>query len=90
MFENSKWINYSLKKDPSVKNSLPSPYIAKTFSLKEKPSKAILNICGYGEGAYYINGSLIPSGRRFRRLFQRQLYIILMTLPKCLKMVKTE
>lgn len=64
MFENSKWINYSLKKDPSVKNSLPSPYIAKTFSLKEKPSKAILNICGYGEGAYYINGSLIPNSFR--------------------------
>lgn len=64
MFENSKWINYSLKKDPSVKNSLPSPYIAKTFSLKEKPSKAILNICGYGEGAYYINGSLIPDSFR--------------------------
>ena len=64
MFENSKWINYSLKKDPSVKTSLPSPYIAKTFSLKEKPSKAILNICGYGEGAYYINGSLIPDSFR--------------------------
>ena len=48
MFENSKWINYSLKKDPSFKTGLPSPYIAKTFSLKEKPSKAILNICGYG------------------------------------------
>ena len=64
MFENSKWINYSLKKDPSVKTSLPSPYIAKTFSLKEKPSKAILNICGYGEGAYYINGSLISDSFR--------------------------
>lgn len=64
MFENSKWINYSLKKDPSVKTSLPSPYIAKTFSLKEKPSKAILNICGYGEGAYYINGSLIHDSFR--------------------------
>ena len=64
MFENSKWIHYSLKKDPSVKTSLPSPYIAKTFSLKEKPSKAILNICGYGEGAYYINGSLIPGSFR--------------------------
>ena len=64
MFENSKWISYSLEKDPTAKNSLPSPYIVKTFSLKEKPSKATLNICGYGEGAYYINGSLIPGSFR--------------------------
>ena len=43
MFENSKWINYIIEKEPGIKKYEPSPYIAKTFSVKEKPVKAILN-----------------------------------------------
>ena len=64
MFENSKWINYIIEKEPCIKKYEPSPYIAKTFSVKEKPVKAILNICGYGEAAYYLNGAVIPDSFR--------------------------
>lgn len=60
MFENSKWINYVIEKEPDIKKYEPSPYIAKTFSVEEKPVKATLNICGYGEGAYFLNGRVIP------------------------------
>ena len=64
MFEKSKWINYVIENNEKIKNYKPSPYIAKTFVLKEKPKRAILNICGYGEGAYYINGKVIPDSYR--------------------------
>ena len=44
MFEKSKWINYVIENNEKIKNYKPSPYIAKTFVLKEKPKRAILNI----------------------------------------------
>ena len=43
MFENSKWIGYASKNPGEDICTTPSPYIAKTFELHEKPTKAILN-----------------------------------------------
>lgn len=63
MFENAKWIaknvwiNWNF---PGIDDMPPSPYLAKTFELKEKPQKAILNVCALGQGAYYFNGERIP------------------------------
>ena len=74
MFEKSKWIGYASKKPGPVIDvhgkdandvlSTPSPYIAKSFTLKEKPIKAILNIFGYGDAAYFLNGKRIPDSIR--------------------------
>lgn len=65
MFEKSKWIGFEAA-DTSHKEKeyKPSAYIAKTFTLKAMPTKAVLNICGYGEGAYYLNGESIPDSFR--------------------------
>lgn len=63
MFENAKWIAKNVYRNwngPSVDKLPPSPYIAKTFEICEKPKKAVLNICALGQGAYYINGKRIP------------------------------
>lgn len=65
MFENAQWIHYVVSKpeNPPEKYE-PSAYMAKTFFLFEKPEKAILNICGYGEAAYFLNGNEIPDSFR--------------------------
>ena len=64
MFENSKWVSYTSKHPGKDINSTPSPYIAKSFMLREKPTSAILNICGIGDAAYYLNGKRIPDSIR--------------------------
>lgn len=64
MFEKSKWIQYIIEKDQTAEKHEPVPYIAKTFRLKGKVKKATLNICGYGEAAYFINGEVIPDSFR--------------------------
>lgn len=46
MFENSKWINYVIEKESNIKKYEPSPYIAKTFLLKEKPVNVKANLHG--------------------------------------------
>ena len=64
MFENSKWIGFASKHPGEDICTTPSPYIAKTFELREKPKKAILNICGLGDAAYFLNGKRIPDSLR--------------------------
>ncbi len=62
MFEKAKWIAAS---KPAADTPYdPSPYIAGTFVLRSVPAKAVLNICGYGEAVYYLNGKEIPDGLR--------------------------
>ena len=64
MFENSKWIGFNSKNFTGDTCTTPCPYIAKTFILRDEPQKATLNICGIGDGAYYINGKRIPDSIR--------------------------
>ena len=64
MFDNSKWIGFNSKNFSGDICTTPCPYIAKTFTLKETPKKATLNICGIGDGAYFINGERIPDSIR--------------------------
>lgn len=64
MFEYSKWIGYDSKRPGKDLCTTPSPYIAKSFTLTQKPSKAILNICGIGDAAYFLNGKRIPDSIR--------------------------
>lgn len=64
MFENSKWIGYRSKNPGEDLCTTASPYIAKSFTLREKPQKSTLNICGIGDGAYFINGKRIPDSIR--------------------------
>ena len=64
MFEYSKWIGFDLQHPGKDVCTSPSPYIVKSFTLPQKPSKAILNICGLGDAAYYLNGKRIPDSLR--------------------------
>ncbi len=64
MFENSKWIGYQSKKPGSDAHTTPAPYLARSFTLREKPTKATLNICGLGDTAYFVNGERIPDSVR--------------------------
>ena len=64
MFEYSKWIGYDSNRPGKDLCTTPSPYIAKSFTLTQKPSKAILNICGIGDAAYFLNGKRIPDSIR--------------------------
>lgn len=64
MFENSKWIRFVSPTPGKDSHTTPAPYIAKTFTLKEKPAKALLNICGLGDAAYFLNGKRIPDSIR--------------------------
>ena len=64
MFENARWIAKKVWKNwkgPSADKMPPSPYVAKSFELQDKPMKAILNICALGQGAYYINGERVDN-----------------------------
>lgn len=60
MFENSKWIGCVSKHPGTDVANTPAPYLARSFTLREKPAKATLNVCGIGDAAYYINGARIP------------------------------
>ena len=60
MFENSKWIGRAAKTPGEPVCTTPAPYLAKSFFLREKPSEAILNVCGIGDAAYFLNGKRIP------------------------------
>lgn len=64
MFEKSKWIEYKSESPGDSICTTPAPYIAKTFMLREKPEKAILNIVAVGDAAYFINGKRIPDSLR--------------------------
>lgn len=52
MFEEAKWIIYISEHE----YELPSPLMRKCFYAEEGIKHAVLNICGLGLGAYYING----------------------------------
>lgn len=62
MFENAKWIT---RKPWIVWRIIPewelshAPYLVKSFDVAKKVSSAVLNIVGYGQGAYFINGKRI-------------------------------
>ncbi len=67
MFENAKWITkQSLTKPwsdwtfPRHNDLIPSPYLAKTFSLGKPIKKAHLHAVGYGQAVYFLNGERIP------------------------------
>lgn len=64
MFESALWICAGMVEKIGFEPFVPSPYIARTFFLKDVPAKAKLNICGYGEAAYYLNGRELPDGIR--------------------------
>lgn len=64
MFEKSKWIRALSNTKTQFYDQSPAPYIARSFELSEEPASAILNICGLGEAAYYINGEVIPDSYR--------------------------
>lgn len=64
MFENAKWITrypwveWSINDDPIL--NPPSPYMTRDFSINSEVLSAVLNICGLGQAAYYLNGERIP------------------------------
>ncbi len=67
MFEKAKWITKrSLTlpwydwNPPQRNTDIPSPYLAKSFSLGKPLKKAILNAVGYGQAVYFCNGARIP------------------------------
>lgn len=74
MFEKAKWItrdaweHWEYTDDP-WKNP-PSPYLAKTFILKDAVRRVTVAVCGLGQAAYYVNGTRIPDS-------------LLPTLPFC-------
>lgn len=60
MFENAKWIGYEQLENNNKYEGHKTSYIGKNFLLSDDVKKATLNICGFGNGAYYINGSAVP------------------------------
>lgn len=64
MFENSKWIMGNSNTKSEYYEQTPAPYIARTFTLLDVPVKAVLNVCGLGEAAYFINGNTVPDSYR--------------------------
>lgn len=68
MFENAKWITrtpwikWDFAKDPA--ELPPSPYLARTFTVKKPLKTATLHIVGLGQAAYYLNGARIPDSVR--------------------------
>ena len=63
MFEKAKWIARGYAPLPwgfvSVLEQAPSPYLVRDFEIEKGVKSALLNICGMGQGAYYINGNRI-------------------------------
>lgn len=59
MFESSKWIcanDHRAWRHPPVGEPYPSPYIIKDFEVAEGVERVILNVCGLGQAAYFVNG----------------------------------
>ena len=65
MFEHAKWITrkpWKVWSFPKNRDNPPSPYLARNFSIdKANTSRVILSAVGYGQAAYYLNGSRIPN-----------------------------
>lgn len=61
MFENAKWIGYEQLENNDKYEGYKTSYIGKNFELSHDVKNATLNICGLGNGSYYINGSVIPN-----------------------------
>ena len=63
MFEKAKWITaapYLQWRCPDTPQELPaSSYITKSFFAEDVPRRAVLNIVGYGQAAYFVNGKRI-------------------------------
>lgn len=63
MFEEAKWItrnpltSWTMNNDPLTEP--PSPYMTRDFTVVSEVKCAVLNICGLGQAAYYINGKRI-------------------------------
>ena len=64
MFEHSKWIGCTDQPPKDCADIPRSPYIARSFTLREQPAGALLHICGLGDAAYYLNGARIPDSVR--------------------------
>lgn len=63
MFENAKWITRHVHTEwrfLKPEEMPPSPYFIKDIKIEKPLKKAVLNIVGLGEAAYYVNGSRIP------------------------------
>lgn len=64
MLENSKWITRNVWREwsyPERAEDFPrSPYIVKTFFVRDGIKRAVLNIAALGQGAYYVNSVRIP------------------------------
>lgn len=64
MFEQAKWITrnpwieWGYTDDPW--KNLPSPWIARTFFVKDAVERVTVYVCGLGQAAYYVNGARIP------------------------------
>ncbi len=56
----AKWIGTGEAYDPEEgSNKMPDPWFRKTFSLKEKPSKATFFVASVGYHEVYVNGQKI-------------------------------
>lgn len=68
MFENAKWITrtpsvrWGFEDDPA--KLPPSPYLARTFTVKKPLKTATLSAAGLGQAAYFLNGARLPDSHR--------------------------
>lgn len=64
MFESAKWISKksALKIDRPL--GTPNPYFIKDIVIEKQVEKAILNVSGQGQAAYFIDGDRIPDSFR--------------------------
>lgn len=64
MFEQAKWIERDSWTAqwafPDRQKPLPTPYMARTFTVKAPLSRATLSVVAYGQAAYYLNGARLP------------------------------
>ena len=64
MFEKAKWITRTpwIKWGvPDCDNPPPCPYLTRKFKVEKEIKSAVLNIVGYGQAAYFVNGNPIKS-----------------------------
>ena len=68
MFERARWITatpwISWSYPEKVEDFTPSPYIAKNFDVNGSVKKAELNIVGFGQAAYFLNGCRVADSYR--------------------------
>lgn len=68
MLENAKWITrtpitrWGFEEDPA--KLPPSPYIARSFTVKKPLRAAELAVAGLGQAAYFLNGARLPDSHR--------------------------